>query len=54
MSTKQLNPGPLGLAAFAMTTTALSLINVGILSKEGVGVVIALALAYGGLQLFVG
>ena len=55
MSVKQLSPGPLGLAAFAMTTTALSLINLGVLPKEGVGVVVSLALAYGGLiQILVG
>jgi len=55
LSVKQLNPGPLGLAAFAMTTTALSLINLGILPKAGLGVVIPLAFAYGGLaQILVG
>lgn len=49
------DPGPLGLAAFALTTFVLSLINAGVL-KEGVEtIVIGLAVAYGGLaQLLAG
>jgi len=55
VSSKVLNPGPLGLAAFAMTTTVLSLYNLGVLAGLGKTMVIPLAIAYGGLiQLFVG
>jgi succinate-acetate transporter protein len=49
------DPGPLGLAGFAATTFVLSLINANLVSKEGIGAVLALALAYGGLaQLLAG
>jgi succinate-acetate transporter protein len=55
MSTKQLNPAPLGLAAFAMTTTALSLFILGVLPTASGSVVVPLALAYGGIiQVIVG
>ncbi|HEY7078022.1 MAG TPA: acetate uptake transporter [Solirubrobacteraceae bacterium] len=48
-------PAGLGLAAFALTTMALSFINVGILSDVDLPVVLGLALAYGGLvQLLAG
>ena len=48
------DPGPLGLAAFALTTFVLSMFNVGALSK-GESVVFGLALFYGGLaQLLAG
>jgi len=43
------NPAALGLVGFGLTTVLLSLINAGILPKGGEGVVIPLALAYGGL-----
>jgi hypothetical protein len=49
------DPGPLGLAGFAGTTFVLSLINANLISARGVGAVLALALAYGGLaQLLAG
>jgi uncharacterized protein len=49
------NPGPLGLAAFALTTFVLSMFNTGLLSAGGEPVVFGLALAYGGLaQLLAG
>jgi succinate-acetate transporter protein len=49
------DPGPLGLAGFAGTTFVLSLINANLVSARGIGVVLALALAYGGLaQLLAG
>jgi succinate-acetate transporter protein len=52
---KQANPAPLGLAAFALTTFVLSLTNAGIIGGSSVQVVVALALAYGGLaQLLAG
>ena len=48
------DPGPLGLAAFALTTFVLSVFNSGMI-KTGDGVVLGLALAYGGLaQLLAG
>jgi succinate-acetate transporter protein len=46
------NPGPLGLAGFALTTFVLSLINAGILDASHVGIVIGLAVAYGGIAQF--
>ena len=49
------NPAALGLVGFGLTTVLLSLVNAGILPKGGEGVVIPLALAYGGLiQLIAG
>ena len=49
------DPGPLGLAAFALTTFVLSFFNSGLVSAKGEPVVLALALAYGGLaQLLAG
>ncbi len=47
------DPAPLGLAAFALTTMVLSIVNAGWIDAEPV--VFGLALAYGGLtQLFAG
>ncbi|WP_322481140.1 acetate uptake transporter [Thermogemmatispora sp.] len=46
------NPAPLGLAAFALTTFVLSIVNTGIVSNNGVNDVIGLALFYGGLAQF--
>jgi succinate-acetate transporter protein len=52
---KVADPGPLGLAAFALTTFVLSMFNSGILNSAGEPVVLGLALAYGGLaQLLAG
>jgi succinate-acetate transporter protein len=52
---KVADPGPLGLAAFALTTFVLSMFNSGILDEAGEPVVLGLALAYGGLaQLLAG
>jgi succinate-acetate transporter protein len=49
------DPGPLGLAAFALTTFVLSMFNADLVSKGGEPVVLGLALAYGGLaQLLAG
>jgi uncharacterized protein len=49
------NPGPLGLAAFALTTFVLSMFNAGLVGAGGEPVVFGLALAYGGLaQLLAG
>lgn len=43
------DPGPLGLAGFALTTFVLSMFNAGLVSKAGEPVVLGLALAYGGI-----
>lgn len=49
------DPGPLGLAAFAMTTFVLSCVNAGLAAKAIEPVVLPLALFYGGLvQLLAG
>lgn len=52
---KEANPAPLGLAGFALTTFVLSVTNAGLIGGSSVEVVVALALAYGGLaQLLAG
>jgi uncharacterized protein len=49
------DPGPLGLAAFAMTTFVLSIFNADLVGKGGEPVVLGLAVAYGGFaQLLAG
>ena len=49
------DPGPLGLAAFAMTTFVLSMFNSQLVAPVGEPVVLGLALAYGGIaQLLAG
>ncbi len=52
---KPADPGPLGLAAFAMTTFVLSMFNANLVDAKGTPVVLGLALAYGGIvQLVAG
>ena len=52
---KPADPGPLGLAAFAMTTFVLSMFNSNLMKPAGTAVVLGLALAYGGIaQLLAG
>jgi len=50
------DPGPLGLAGFAMTTFVLSMMNANLVDLgSGIGVVLGLAFAYGGIaQLLAG
>ena len=49
------DPAPLGLAAFALTTFLLSLVNAGIMPKDTEPVVLGVALAFGGIaQLLAG
>jgi len=49
------DPAPLGLAAFALTTFVLSMMNADIVDKSATAVVFGLALAYGGIgQLVAG
>lgn len=47
------NPAPLGLFGFAMTTWLLSMINAGLLPATGMGMVLAMAFAFGGTAQFV-
>ncbi|MCK3658150.1 transcriptional regulator [Pasteurellaceae bacterium Pebbles2] len=42
------NPAPLGLCGFALTTWLLCLINAGIFDLNSVGLVVAMAFAFGG------
>ncbi len=52
---KPADPGPLGLAGFAMTTFVLSMFNSNLVNAKGTPVVLGLALAYGGIvQLVAG
>ena len=48
-ATPAANPAALGLVGFGLTTILLSLVNAGLLPTAGEGVVIPLALTYGGL-----
>lgn len=49
------DPGPLGLAGFGLTTCVLSAMNAGIVPATDMGVVLPLAMAYGGAsQLLAG
>jgi uncharacterized protein len=52
---KPADPGPLGLAGFAMTTFVLSMFNSNLVDAKGLPVVLGLALVYGGIvQLLAG
>jgi uncharacterized protein len=52
---KPADPGPLGLAGFAMTTFVLSMINANLVGDATLSSVLPLAIAYGGLaQLLAG
>lgn len=42
------NPAPLGLCGFALTTWLLCLINAGIFDSQSLGIVFAMAFAFGG------
>jgi succinate-acetate transporter protein len=44
------NPAPLGLAGFALTTWLLSMINAGWITGDGMGIVLACALAMAALR----
>lgn len=49
------DPAPLGLAAFALTTFLLSLVNAGVMPKDTEPVMLGVALAFGGIaQLLAG
>jgi succinate-acetate transporter protein len=46
------DPAPLGLAAFALTTFVLSMVNSGLVAEGAEPAVLGLALAYGGIAQF--
>lgn len=48
MNSKLANPAPLGLAGFAFTTWMLSMVNAGWYDANALGLVLALAFAFGG------
>jgi uncharacterized protein len=50
--TKLANPGALGLGGFALTTFVLSVVNAGLIDGDNLGMVLPLALFYGGLAQF--
>ncbi|PAF48623.1 hypothetical protein BKH43_07865 [Helicobacter sp. 13S00401-1] len=55
MNFKNTNPAPLGLFGFALTTFLLSAINAEWISSSSLGVVLAMAVIFGGIvQLLVG
>jgi succinate-acetate transporter protein len=47
------DPGPLGLAAFATTTFALSMVNANLVSATALPIVAVIALAFGGIAQLV-
>ncbi|RKE37905.1 GPR1/FUN34/yaaH family protein [Paraburkholderia sp. BL23I1N1] len=54
MNIKAPNPAALGLAGFALTTWLLSMINAGWFSGTAMGMVLAVAFAYGGTAQMLG
>ena len=50
---KYANPAPLGLFGFALTTWLLSMINAGWFSPAGMGMILAMAFAFGGTAQFI-
>jgi succinate-acetate transporter protein len=49
MSEKLANPAPLGLLAFGLTTVLLNLFNAGLYGSDGLTMILAMGIAYGGL-----
>jgi len=43
------NPAPLGLMGFGMTTVLLNLFNAGLLPSDGMGMILAMGIFYGGM-----
>ncbi len=43
------NPAPLGLMGFGMTTVLLNLFNAGVISTDGMGMILAMGIFYGGM-----
>jgi succinate-acetate transporter protein len=46
---KTLNPAPLGLMGFGMTTVLLNLVNAGLLGRDALGMILPMGIFYGGL-----
>ncbi|MCW4026807.1 MAG: acetate uptake transporter [Candidatus Bathyarchaeota archaeon] len=46
---KTLNPAPLGLMGFGMTTVLLNLVNAGLIGKDALGMILPMGIFYGGL-----
>jgi succinate-acetate transporter protein len=46
------NPGALGLGGFALSTFILNIVNAGLVSAETIGIVMPIAMFYGGLAQF--
>ena len=46
---KTVNPAPLGLMGFGMTTVLLNLVNAGLLGKDALGMILPMGIFYGGL-----
>ena len=46
---KSLNPAPLGLMGFGMTTVLLNLVNAGLLGTDALGMILPMGIFYGGL-----
>lgn len=55
LDTNIADPAPLGLTGFGLTTFMVGMLEAGLLSDAAIGVIIPLAIAYGGtIQLFAG
>lgn len=46
------NPAPLGLGGFALSTFILNLVNSGLVAEASLGIVMPIAISYGGLAQF--
>ena len=53
MEKKTINPAPLGLSGFALTTWLLSMHNAGMASADMLPLVLACAFAFGGTAQFI-
>jgi len=49
MAGKSVNPAPLGLMGFGLTTILLNLVNAGLLNADALGMILPMGIFYGGL-----
>ncbi len=49
MADKVVNPAPLGLMGFGLTTILLNLVNAGLIGIDALGVILSMGIFYGGL-----
>ncbi|RLI35921.1 hypothetical protein DRO55_04580, partial [Candidatus Bathyarchaeota archaeon] len=49
MADKVVNPAPLGLMGFGLTTILLNLVNAGLIGIDALGVILPMGIFYGGL-----